>query len=207
MRAALAGVLCLLAGQGWAGEAWLAEYEVRDHDSSRTLVVVRSEARVEYREDNDAPARLWRRLDDGIERIEVFAGHGAMVVASPGDLRTLDELPEWDALTGILPPARRAELPASGRVRRLGMQATRHVGPGADGGRVVLEWLDAVGLPARYHHGGYRLRLRALERVDADAFTPLAGLRAYDRADLGDMPLDPFARHYLERYGRHRHAH
>ncbi len=127
---------------------------------------------------------------------------------SPGDLRTHDELPDWDTLAGILPPSRRAGLDRVGVVRRFGIEASRHEGRDADGSRVTLEWLDAAGLPASYRAGPYRLRLRTLARVaEADAFTPIAGLRAYDRADLGDMPLDAFARDYLDRFGKHRHAH
>ena len=205
---ALVLLSCLVAGQGWAGDAWRAEYEVEDGGARQALVVVRDATRVEYRGDGAAPPRIWRRLDDGVERTEVFADRGAAVVASPGDLRTLDELPEWDTLAGVVPATLRDSLPATGRVTRFDRAATRHAGVDAQGRRAVLEWLDDVGLPADYRAGDYRLRLRSLQRVPgAEAFTAIADLRAYDRADLGDMPLDPFARDYLDRFGKHRHAH
>ena len=205
---ALVLLSCLVAGQGWADDVWRAEYEVHDGGARHTLVVVRDDTRVEYRGRGAAPPRIWRRLDDGIERTEVFAERGAVVVASPGDLRTLDELPDWDTLAGILPPSLRASLREAGKVRRLGAEATRLEGRDGHGRRMTLEWLDAAGLPADYRAGGYRLRLRSLERIaDAHAFTAVADLREYDRADLGDMPLDPFARDYLDRFGKHRHAH
>jgi len=201
-------VASCIAGQGWAGDAWRAEYQVDGGDRRHALVVVRDDTRVEYRGSDAMPPRIWRRLDDGLERTEVFSASGAVVVASPGDLRALDELPDWDTLAGIVPPSLRASLRAAGSVRRFGRDATRLAGRDARGRRVTLEWLDAVGLPADYRVGGYRLRLRSLERVaDTGAFTAIAGLRAYDRADLGDMPLDPFARGYLDRFGKHRHAH
>ncbi len=199
---------CLLAGQGWAGDVWRAEYEITDGDARNTLVVVRDDTRVEYRGGDATPPRIWRRLDDGIERTEVFVAHGAVVVAAPGDLRTLDELPDWDTLTGILPASLRTSLRDAGKARRFGAEATRLKGCDGDGRPVSLEWLDRAGLPVDYRAGAYRLRLRSLERVtDAQAFTATADLRAYDRADLGDMPLDPFARDYLDRFGKHRHAH
>jgi hypothetical protein len=206
--AALAVLLGFVAGPAWAGDTWRAEYEVREGEARRTLVVVRSDDRVEYRAGVDAPVRIWRRLDDGIERLEVFAGRGAAVLASPGDLRTFEAAPDWETLAGIVPASLRASLEPRGHARRFERDASRHSGRDPDGHRVALEWLDEVGLPADYRAGDYRLHLRSLERVDeAQAFTPVADLRVYDRADLGDMPLDPFARDYLDRFGSRAHAH
>lgn len=204
--------LCVLAGQGWAGEAWRAEYEVRDGSGTHVLVVVRDDRRIEYREQDAPMHRLWRRTGDGVERTEVFPGRQAAVVSSPGDLRTMGEMPEWDAIAGLIPPALRDDLERDGQAQRFGQQATRYSGSGERGDRVTLEWLEAVGLPASYRTGRGRdrhgLTLRSLQRVPADeGFTPLADLRLYDRADLGDMPLDPFARDYLGHFGKHRHAH
>lgn len=211
-RFALLFASCMLAGQGWAGEAWRAEYEVRDGDGTHVLVIVRDDRRIEYRE-QDAPLhRLWRRTDDGIERTEVFPGRQAAVVSSPGDLRTMGEMPEWDDVAELVPASLREGLKRDGRTRRLDLPATRYSGSDAQGRRVALEWLDEVGLPASYRVGTGRDRrdmtLRALQRIPADAgFTALADLRLYDRADLGDMPLDPFARDYLGQFGKHRHGH
>ncbi|WP_202841431.1 hypothetical protein [Luteimonas saliphila] len=206
-RIALWLLASCIAGQGWAADAWRAEYEIHEGARRHALVVVRDDARVEYRGSDAMPPRIWRRLDDGIERTEVFSGRGAVVVASPGDLRALDELPDWDTLAGIVPPSLRASLRGAGSAQRFGEDATRLAGRDAAGRRVTLEWLDAVGLPADYRVADYRLRLRSLERVAATgAFTAIADLRTYDRADLGDMPLDPFARDYLDRFGKHRHA-
>ncbi|TYT26773.1 hypothetical protein FZO89_11165 [Luteimonas viscosa] len=202
----------LLAGPSLAGEAWQAEYEIRDRDGRHALTVVRDERRVEYREGDPAMHRQWRLREDGIERIEFFPASRAAVVASPGELRTLGEEPAWATLTGIVPASLREGLKPAGRLERFAQPGTRLAGHDAQGRKIVLEWLDGIGLPASGRigegHDRYQLTLRSLRRVDAgENFTATSGLRSYDRADLGDMALDPFAREYLARAGASRHAH
>lgn len=197
-------------------DALRAEYSVRDARGERSLVLVRSDDRIEYRMQGE-PVEVWRNTPDGIARLELFAKEQRSVSWSPGDLRTIGQMPQWEQLASPINPELRTRLQRHGDAKALGVTAARYRGESAEGQAIALEWIDAEGLPAYYRTaahkpkdgatGAYELRLRKLERVAADdAFTATADYRETDYADLGDMELDPFAASYL----KHRepaHAH
>lgn len=207
--------LALIAGQGWAGDergdergsnaaadktAWVADYRIRDARGERGLVVVRDDTRIEYRVANE-PVRVWRQTADGVELRELYPAERRMVVYAPGDLRTLDKVPDWVQLSGLVDPALRAQLNATGNATAFAQPLTRYRGVDSQGTPVALDWLAAPALPARYclgkHCGGKRsddaIRLQGLTRAPAEgAFTSLDGLLEIDHADLGDMELDAF---------------
>ena len=218
-----------LAGQGWAGEgreaapsgavsvqhvasdvpvasidasafAWVATYGLREPGGERQLVVVRTDDRVEYRMQGE-PARVWRRLADGLEYRELHPQDGRAVVYAPGDLRALEHSPDWAQLHGLVAPGVRAQLRAGG-TRRVDGRTARHFEGDTEGARITLDWLDDAALPAQFVRrtdgGTTRLVLRRLERVDAaTAFTAGEDLREIDYTDLGDMELDDFASHHI----------
>jgi hypothetical protein len=209
MRRAVFLLLCVLgAGPASAGSdaadasAWVAEYRVHDGEGDRTLVLVRSDARVEYRLPGE-PVRVWEHGADGLVHSEVFVADGRIVSYAPGDLRALGRNLQWPQLSHLVDPALRAQLQPLGTTRvsaAQGAMAQRYRGD-VQGVPVQLHWLEAAGLPARYRSGkgraAYMLELRALEQLPASqAFTATEGLREIDYADIGDMALDPFARHY-----------
>lgn len=232
----VAGLLC--AGPVWAGAgeasadnaslagstaaatepatALRAEYTVRDAQGERRLVLVRTADRIEYRMQGE-PVEVWRNTPDGIARLELFAEERRSVAWSPGDLRTVGEMPQWPQLASPIHPELRTRLQRHGEAKAPGATAARYRGQSAEGQPIALEWIEAEGLPSYYRTGqpnakagepgAYELRLRTLERVPAaGAFTATADYRETDYADLGDMELDPFAANYLKRRG-HGHAH
>lgn len=193
-----------------------AEYTVRDAQGERRLVLVRTADRIEYRMQGE-PVEVWRNTPDGIARLELFAQERRSVAWSPGDLRTNGEMPQWPQLASPIHPELRSRLQRHGEAKAPGAMAARYRGQSAEGQPIVLEWIEAEGLPSYYRTGqpnakagepgAYELRLRTLERVPAaGAFTATADYRETDYADLGDMELDPFAANYLKRRG-HGHAH
>lgn len=211
MRRALFLLLCVLGTTGpvWAGSgtsealAWVAEYRVHDGQGDRTLVLVRSDARVEYRLAGE-PVRVWESGADGLVHREVFVADGRVVSYMPGDLRALGRNPEWSQLSHLVAPALRAQLQEKGTTK----VSVAHEAPArryrgdVRGVPVQLDWLEAADLPARYRSGkgraAYVLELRSLEQRPAGvAFTATDGLREIDYADIGDMELDPFARRYI----------
>lgn len=208
-------LLALIAGQGWAGEggddsgsqavagktAWVADYRIRDANGERGLVMVRDDNRVEYRVANE-PVRVWRQTADGVELRELYSAERRMVVYAPGDLRTLDKVPDWAQLSGLVDPALRTQLKATGDAAAFAQPLTRYRGVDRDGTPVALDWLADSGLPARYCAGKHcssrsrsddALRLQGLTQASAEgAFTSFEGLLEIDHADLGDMELDAF---------------
>jgi hypothetical protein len=209
-------LLALIAGQGWAGDggsddlgskqvagetAWVAAYRIRDAQGERGLLMVRDDTRIEYRVTNE-PVRVWRKTADGVELRELYPAERRMVVYAPGDLRTLDKVPDWAQLSGLVDPPLRAQLNAAGDAAAFDQPLTRYRGVDRQGTSVVLDWLAGPGLPARYclgkHCGGRHrsddaIRLQGLTRLPAgQAFTSLDGLLEIDHADLGDMELDAF---------------
>lgn len=202
--------LCL-AGPLWAGEAeaeadvsmqaWVAEYQLHDAHGDRSLVVVRSENRIEYRTPGE-PIRVWQQGSDGLEHREIFPADQRVIVYAPGDLRALGYTQDWAKLSGLVDPALRGQLKEAGSARIAGEPAQRFRG-GQDGARIELAWLAVPALPARYRRdaaqGGFELTLRKLERRPAaKAFTVTDGYRELDYTDIGDMELDPFARRYIQ---------
>ena len=193
--------LALIAGQGWAGEAWVGDYRVRDAHGERALTLVRDDSRVEYRVEGE-PIRVWRQTSDGLELTELYPADRRMIVYAPGDLRTMNLQPDWAQLTGLVDPALRTQLGASGDATAVAQPLTRYRGVDRQGTPVALDWLASAGLPARYctgKHCGSRsrsddaIRLQGLTRAPAEgAFTSLEGLLEIDHADLGDMELDAF---------------
>lgn len=208
--------LALIAGQGWAGDgraqelgshavagktAWVADYRIRDARGERGLVMVRDDSRIEYRVANE-PVRVWRQTADGVELRELYPAERRMVVYAPGDLRTLDKVPDWTQLSGLVDPALRAQLKAMGDAAAFAQPLTRYRGVDSQGIPVALDWLAGPELPARYclgqHCGDQRhsddaIRLQGLTRAPVEgAFTSLDGLLEIDHADLGDMELDAF---------------
>jgi len=210
MRSALFLLLCMFGtGPAWAGSgntdalAWVAEYRVHDGQGDRTLVLVRSDERVEYRLAGE-PMRIWEKGGDGLFHREVFIAEGRIVSYAPGDLRALGRNPEWSQLSHLVDPALRTQLQDLGTTKASaahGAQARRYRGA-LQGVPVQLDWLDAADLPAHYRSGkgqaAYVLELRSLDqRPEKLAFTATDGLREIDYADIGDMELDPFARRYI----------
>ncbi|WP_235567634.1 hypothetical protein [Lysobacter sp. Root690] len=172
---------------------------------------MRSADRIEYRMQGE-PVEVWRRTPDGIARLELFAKEQRSVSWSPGDLRTIGEVPQWEQLASPINPELRARLQRHGEAKAFGGVALRYRGESAEGQAIALEWIEADGLPAFYRAGkgkassgaagAYELRLRKLERVSAEgAFTATLDYRETDYADLGDMELDPFAASYLKHRG------
>lgn len=243
-RVAASGGLALalayaLAGPAWAGDAatttaapavadgaiatpavapdaqaLVAEYRVRDARDERSLILVRSADRIEYRQPGE-PVELWRQTPDGIARLELFAAEKRAVAWAPGDLRTTGRMPQWEQLASPINPQLRDRLKRDGSAKALGLSAERYRGESAEGRPIALEWLAGEGLPAYYRSGpmkpkagdtgAYELKLVKLERAPAAlAFTATGDYRETDYADLGDMELDPFAAAYLKRNG---HAH
>ena len=186
-----------------ASDAWVAEYRVHDGQGDRTLVLVRSGDRVEYRMAGE-PVRVWAKIADGLVHREVFVQEGQVVTYTPGDLRALGRDPNWLALNHVVDPALREQLQAQGAMHARaagGADAHRFRGT-VRGVPVELIWLDEADMPAAYRSGqgkaAYTLELHALARDPAaQAFTALDGMREIDYADIGDMELDPFARRYI----------
>lgn len=197
--------LAFIAGPSWAGDAWVGDYRIRDAQGERNLVLVRDETRVEYRVAGQPP-RIWRQTPDGVELLELYPAERRVIAYAPGDLRTLNLHPDWTQLTGLVDPALRARLTASASAptgaSAFAQPLTRYRGTDQQGQAVVLDWLSAPGLPARYCSGarcdGKRddedaIHLQGLKRMPAEAaFSSLEGLLEIDHADLGDMEQDPF---------------
>lgn len=212
-------LLVLIAGQGWAGDggrngrgssstadgnetAWVGDYRIRDANGDRELKLVRDGSRIEYRIVGE-PIRVWRQTPDGVELRELYPADRRMVVYAPGDLRTLDKVPDWALLSGLVDPVLFAGLVVTGNASVFAQPLTRYRGTDSQGKPIQLDWLAGPGLPARYCLGehcddkrrndGEAIRLQALTQKPAsDAFTSLAGLREIDHADLGDMEMDTF---------------
>jgi hypothetical protein len=211
-------LLALIAGQGWAGDgsgsesgsddttvgnasAWVGDYRIRDARGERELGLVRDGTRIEYRIAGE-PIRVWRQTADGVELRELYPADRRMVVYAPGDLRTLDKVPDWALLSGLVDPALRARLTAAGNAAAFAQPLARYRGADAQGNHIELDWLPAAGLAARYCtgkpngskcSGGDVISLQGLKQVAAErAFTPLDGLLEVDHADLGDMEKDAF---------------
>jgi len=200
-------LLLLIAGQGWAGDAWVGEYRIRDARGERTLVLIRDDTRIEYRVPGE-PVRTWRKTPNGVELRELHPDAHRMIVYAPGDLRAMDRTPDWARLAGLVDPDLRARLIAKSEGSAFGQPMTRYHGTDAQGLPVQLDWLAGTGLPVRLSidtprkaqrgdksRDGDAIRLLALQRTSAElAFTPIDGLLEIDHADLGDMELDPFVR-------------
>ncbi len=211
-------LLALFAGQGWAGDggsdgpgsnnmatgdepAWVGDYRIRDARGERELRLVRDGTRIEYRIAGE-PIRVWRQTPDGVELRELYPAGRRMVVYAPGGLRTLDKVPDWAQLSGLVDPALRARLNSTGYSAAFAQPLARYRGADARGKHVELDWLPTPGLPARYCtgkpdsrkcSGGDAIRLQGLTQIPApQAFTPLDGLLEIDSADLGDMEMDAF---------------
>ncbi len=194
--------LVSIAGQGVAGEAWVGDYRIRDARGERALTLVRDDGRVEYRVEGE-PTRVWRQTPDGLELTELYLDQKRKVAYAPGDLRAMNVQPDWAQLSGLVDPALRTQLAASGDASAFAQPLTRYRGKDAQGARVELDWLAQAGLPARYCTGprcGKRggqdgVRLKALQKMPAEtAFTSLEGLLEIDHADLGDREQDAFVR-------------
>ncbi|MGH8025141.1 MAG: hypothetical protein ACREO0_00295 [Pseudoxanthomonas sp.] len=193
-----------IAGPGWAGDAWVADYRIRDARGEHSLVLVREDARVEYRMEGEPP-RVWRQTPDGVELLELYPADSRMIAYAPGDLRTLNRLPDWSQLTGMVDPVLRTRLAAAGGAEAFAQPVIRYRGADAQSQPVELDWLNDAGLPFRYcagkHCDGKRhpatdaIHLQDLKRIPAEnAFTSLEGLLEIDYADLGDMESDAFVR-------------
>lgn len=217
MRSALSMLLaCVLscigparAGAGAAGampataqdgQAWLAEYTLRDAHGERTLVLACDADIVEYRLSGE-PIRVWLRGSDGLAHREVFPADARVVEYAPGDLRAIGHTPDWARLRGLVDPGLREHLHAAGATRVAGVEAQRYRGEEGEA-KVELDWLQDTGLPARYRSGRgdarIELRLRSLQRLPASlAFTATGDFRVLDFADIGDMERDSFARRHI----------
>lgn len=196
--------IAVFAGPGWAGErvdapvvagpgqslAWVGDYRITDAHGERRMTVVRDTTRIEYRIEH-LPIRVWRRVDDGVELLELFPDRGERVTFSPGDLRARDREPQWAQISSLVDPALREQLSAGRSGKAFGESVQTYRGNDRDDHAIELAWLTTSAMPARYRieagAASETIELQSVRRVPAEvAFTATAALHDTDGADQGD---------------------
>jgi hypothetical protein len=175
----------------------------------------RQTASVAMQERNGKSGHLWRRdSNNQISYQWLFPIAKKAIIYYPGDLRALQQYPDWKKLAGVIDPALLGSaLTAHGEVTIRNRRARRYRGR-VDGQEIEVLWLEQEQLAARVH----RRRKEDQEIVELKELYPLeqspwprleaVGYESMDYADVGDKEADPFVRAFLRGGGRtHGHAH
>jgi hypothetical protein len=167
-----------------------ARYALKRGARVEHLELVRAGDRVEHTFVERGVRELWQRDARGdLEHWRAFPAQGKSVHYTPGDLRTINSWPRWDALAQLISSSELATLKPN---KKGVLEGTLRGQPAR------VEWRDDVALPKRIVLGALTMELLSVEpvsAVDGDS------LESIEFADLGDKEYDPFVRRYLA----HRH--
>jgi hypothetical protein len=172
-----------------------ARFEVRVTPPTSSKKATRNQVWTFYRDARQVALlkgdieEIWQRDDAGRIRFErVFHVDQQVVDYSPGELATLNVMPDWAALSCFVDPR---DLAAAS-------------GPqGAARERLQIEWSTRINLPARFERrarDGTTTRIRLIASFPTPpAAWPAPGARSgdyrhLDAADFGDMDYEPVVR-------------
>jgi hypothetical protein len=190
----LAVLFLLCALPAAASEPGLrARYALKRGDHVEHLELVRAGDRVAHTFVERGVRELWQRDARGeLEHWRAFPAQGKSVHYTPGDLRTINLWPRWDALTQLISASELATL----KPNKKGVLAGTLRGLPAR-----VEWRDDVALPKRILIGPLTMELLSVEPVSA---VEGDSLQSIEFADLGDKEYDPFVRRFLA-HNQHEH--
>lgn len=159
---------------------------------------------VATQEANGKSGHIWQRdKNHQISYQRIFPAAKRVIVYYPGDLRALQQYPDWKKLASVIDPALLGSaLTATGEVTILSRQARRYTGQ-VDGQEFDVLWLEQEQIPARVQRKstGFEevIELKEMYPLDQSPWphTKLVGYESIDFADLGDKELDPFVRAFL----------
>lgn len=159
---------------------------------------------VETQEANGESGHIWQRdKNNQISYQRIFPAAKRVIVYYPGDLRALQQYPDWKKLASVIDPALLGSaLTAKGETTILGRQARRYTGRVDDQEFDVL-WLEQEQIPARVQRKSKRYKeiveLKEMYPLDQSPWSRLetAGYESIDYADLGDKESDSFVRAFL----------
>jgi hypothetical protein len=180
--------------------------------------VWRSADRVETRDDLSRQGEIWQRDAGGrLFFTRLFYPERVALEYAPGDLAATGLTPSWEQVAAALLDPRQLgtslRLAGKGQVAGLGVE---HYAGTLDGVAAEVDWLPALGLPARvaktFPERAVSLAIKDCAESPKAQAQPLSSqeLDAYrhiDFSDLGDMESDPAVRRILELTGGHSHHH
>lgn len=173
---------------------------------------------VQTRDDLSKQGEIWRKDPGGrIFFTRVFYPEQVALEYMPGDLAATGVAPDWGQLQAALVDPRQlgTELRLLGQRDEAGVRVEHYSGK-LDGIATELDWLPALGLPARiskaFPERSVSLALQGCANVGQSQPQPLAGaaldrFRHIDFSDLGDMESDPEVQRVVALTGGHHHQH
>jgi hypothetical protein len=186
-------VLCALPAAASELAAVRARYALKRGDHVEHLELVRAADRVAHTFVERGVRELWQRDARGeLEHWRAYPAQGKSVHYTPGDLRTINSWPRWDALTQLISASELATLKPN---KKGVLEGTLRGQPAR------VEWRDDVALPKRISIGQLSMELLSVEPVSAVERDTLTSI---EFADLGDMEYDPFVRRFLA-HDHHQH--
>ncbi|HEX5657626.1 MAG TPA: hypothetical protein VFX59_10550 [Polyangiales bacterium] len=186
-------VLCALPAAASDVAAVRARYALKRGNHVEHLELVRAGDRVSHEFVERGVRELWQRDARGdLEHWRAYPAQGKSVHYAPGDLRTINLWPRWDALTQLISAQ---ELASLTRNKKNVLEGTLRGQPAR------VEWRDDVALPRRITLGQLTMELLSVEPVSAVQSDTLESI---EFADLGDKEYDPFVRRFL---AHHQHEH
>ena len=174
----------------------------------------RNDNRVEFR--GAGIGEIWER--DSSNRLTLYKvayGDRAAIEYLPGDLRAMDNLPNWERLQSFIDPAVFAKLEPEGTTSALSRAAniyrtkTDHVD-------TEIVWLTKEKLPGliRSEHAEKIVTLKLLDLTTQDdsAFKPtssheLRSFKLIEFSDIGDKKTDPFVQRLSQIFGHSHDGH
>ena len=168
----------------------------------------RNDSRVEFR--GDGIGEIWER--DSSNRLTLYKvayGDRAAIEYLPGDLRAMDNLPNWERLQSFIDPTTFTKLVPEGTTTALSRTANvyRMNNPHVD---TEIVWLAEEKLPALVRSKDdekiVTLRLLALDSIDNSSFKPtsveeLQNYKLIEFSDIGDKETDPFVQRLSQIFG------
>ncbi len=171
----------------------------------------RDRNRVEFRSGDIG--EVWERDGNGsLTLYKIAFGERAAIEYLPGDLRVMDNLPNWERLESFIDPASFAKLEPEGTTSVLSRTAKSYRMK-TDRADTEIVWLTEEKLPglirSEYPEKTVTLRLLELTTQDDSAFKPtsvqeLQNFRLIEFSDIGDKETDPFVQRLSQIFG---HSH
>jgi hypothetical protein len=159
---------------------------------------------------------VWERDGNGsLTLYKIAFGERAAIEYLPGDLRAMDNLPNWERLQSFIDPTTFAKLEPEAKTSVLARAANRYRTK-TDRADTEIVWLTEEKLPglirSEYPEKIVTLRLLELSTQDDSAFKPtsiqaLQNFKLIEFSDIGDKETDPFVQRLSQIFGHGQGGH
>ncbi|MCE2597037.1 hypothetical protein K6Y31_19865 [Motilimonas cestriensis] len=160
--------------------------------------VWRQPNRIAYEYPGKGLIEIWQLKQEKVEFIRVFSQEKRGIYYSYGDLRSINQSPDWQQVNQMLPPNRRSQLGKATKQE----DNCFHYQHYQQNGQLSLTWNQDLNVPTLIVNLEKKQRIQQRElfssKQSQDFFSQVDQYDLLDFADIGDSEADPFVRRMIK---------